>query len=102
MNPEKELSPTLLFLPCCCTFLAKGFITRPLGALVVGRIGDKYGRKTALVVSMYLMCIPTTLIGCLPTFDMVGIAAPILLVLIRAAQVSHVHCQQGQEDASRP
>ncbi|GAX83004.1 hypothetical protein CEUSTIGMA_g10431.t1 [Chlamydomonas eustigma] len=65
---------------------AAGFITRPLGALVFGWIGDRYSRKTALLASIYLMSIPTTLMGCLPTYSQVGIIAPWLLVLTRIAQ----------------
>jgi MHS family proline/betaine transporter-like MFS transporter len=65
---------------------AVGFLARPLGAVLFGRIGDKYGRKKALVTSMILMAIPTGLIGLLPTYEMVGIAAPISLLLIRILQ----------------
>ncbi|MEW5303631.1 MAG: hypothetical protein WDW36_006304 [Sanguina aurantia] len=65
---------------------AAGFLTRPLGALVFGYIGDRYGRKSALVLSIYVMSIPTMLVGCLPTYRMAGMAAPLLLVLIRVAQ----------------
>jgi MHS family proline/betaine transporter-like MFS transporter len=61
------------------TFLifAVGFISRPLGAIMFGRLGDKYGRKKALTTSMILMAIPTGCIGLLPTYEMIGIAAPI-------------------------
>lgn len=65
---------------------AAGFIARPLGAVLFGRIGDKYGRKKALVASMILMAIPTGCIGLLPTYEMIGVAAPILLLLIRILQ----------------
>ena len=47
------------------------FLTRPLGALFFGRMGDKYGRRTALIWSIYLMSIPTMLVGCLPTYSSV-------------------------------
>lgn len=77
---------------CAFTFSDAGFVARPLGALFFGYIGDKHGRKTALVVSIYAMSIPTVLIGCLPTHDMVGIAAPILLICVRLAQVSGLAC----------
>lgn len=69
--------------------LLLGFLTRPLGAFVFGRIGDKYGRKTALILSIYVMCIPTVLVGCLPTYYQAGIVAPVLLCILRAVQVRH-------------
>lgn len=65
---------------------AAGFIMRPLGAIVFGHIGDKIGRKTALLWSIYLMTIPTALIGLLPTYDQIGWMAPALLTLIRLLQ----------------
>lgn len=65
---------------------AAGFIARPAGAVLFGHIGDKYGRKKALVASMILMAIPTGCIGLLPTYEMIGIAAPILLLVIRILQ----------------
>lgn len=65
---------------------AAGFIMRPLGAIIFGHIGDKIGRKDALLWSIYLMAIPTTLIGLLPTYEQVGWLAPFLLTLIRLAQ----------------
>ena len=54
---------------------AAGFVTRPLGALLFGWIGDRYSRKTALLASIYLMSVPTFLMGCLPTYSQVGLAA---------------------------
>lgn len=65
---------------------AAGFIFRPLGGLFLGRIGDVYGRKKALELSILLMIIPTLCIGFLPTYAQVGIWAPILLTLIRLMQ----------------
>jgi MFS family permease len=58
---------------------AIGFAARPIGALVFGHFGDRIGRKKLLVTSLLLMGGATTLIGCLPTYDQVGAAAPILL-----------------------
>ncbi len=78
---DAGLSVILTFL----TF-AVGFISRPLGAVIFGRIGDKYGRKKALSASMILMAIPTGCIGLLPTYAAIGVAAPILLLLIRILQ----------------
>ena len=65
---------------------AAGFIMRPLGGLIFGHIGDKIGRKSALLWSIYLMAIPTTLIGLLPTYEQIGWLAPLLLTFIRLAQ----------------
>lgn len=65
---------------------AAGFAIRPIGALVFGHIGDKYGRKKALVISMLMMTFPTVALGCLPTYEQIGIAAPILLIVIRLVQ----------------
>lgn len=63
-----------------------GFIARPLGSVVFGHIGDKISRKYALTLSIYLMAIPTALMGCLPTYAQIGLAAPILLIIFRAIQ----------------
>jgi MHS family proline/betaine transporter-like MFS transporter len=65
---------------------AIGFLMRPLGAFILGPIGDKHGRRTALVVSVVLMGTATFLIGVLPSYAAIGVAAPILLVLLRCAQ----------------
>lgn len=65
---------------------AAGFIMRPLGGIIFGHIGDKIGRKSALLWSIYLMAIPTTLIGLLPTYDQIGWLAPLLLTIIRLVQ----------------
>ncbi|MDR3034694.1 MAG: MFS transporter, partial [Kitasatospora sp.] len=62
---------------------AIGFAARPLGALVFGHFGDRIGRKKLLVLSLLLMGGATTLIGCLPTYDQVGVAAPVLLTVLR-------------------
>jgi MHS family proline/betaine transporter-like MFS transporter len=65
---------------------AIGFLMRPLGAFILGPIGDKHGRRTALVVSVVLMGTATFLIGVLPSYAAIGVAAPVLLVLLRCAQ----------------
>lgn len=65
---------------------AIGFLTRPIGAILFGHIGDKFSRKTALSFSIYVMSIPTFLIGCLPTYAEVGILAPLLLTVLRILQ----------------
>lgn len=65
---------------------AVGFFMRPLGGFILGPIGDRYGRRTALAVSILSMGIATTIIGLLPTYATVGILAPVLLVLCRCVQ----------------
>lgn len=65
---------------------AVGFMTRPLGAIVIGRIGDLVGRRRAMIVSMLAMAVPTVLLGLLPTYATIGIAAPIAVVVLRMVQ----------------
>lgn len=65
---------------------ASGFLFRPIGAVFIGSIGDRYGRKRALEISILMMAIPTLCIGLLPTYATIGIAAPIFLTIIRLIQ----------------
>lgn len=65
---------------------AAGFIARPVGAVLFGWIGDRYGRRTALTIAVLMMAIPTGCIGLLPTYEVIGIAAPVLLTIIRIFQ----------------
>jgi MFS family permease len=65
---------------------AVGFAARPLGGIVFGHLGDKYGRKQLLQLSLLLMGVATFLMGCLPTFPQVGYWAPALLVVLRFIQ----------------
>ncbi|MER8024000.1 MFS transporter [Glutamicibacter protophormiae] len=65
---------------------AVGFIARPIGGIVFGHFGDKYGRKHLLQVAIILVGVTTFLMGCLPTYDMIGYAAPILLIVLRFLQ----------------
>jgi MHS family proline/betaine transporter-like MFS transporter len=65
---------------------AVGFLMRPLGGILIGHIGDRYGRKPALLVSVCGMAVPTVLIGLLPSYDTIGVAAPVLLVVLRIVQ----------------
>ena len=62
------------------------FLMRPLGGILIGYVGDKHGRKEALTRSLFLMAIPTTLMGCLPTYDSVGAVSTVLLCLCRMTQ----------------
>lgn len=84
-----------LFFPSSDPFLsllgsfgafAAGMVMRPLGALVFGHIGDRIGRRFALMSSLILMALPTFLIAFLPTYAQVGLVAPVLLVLLRMIQ----------------
>ena len=63
-----------------------GFFARPVGGIIFGHYGDRIGRKTMLVLSLLIMGIATFLIGLLPTFDSVGVLAPLLLVVLRLFQ----------------
>ena len=65
---------------------AAGYLMRPLGGIIFGHLGDRLGRKRALEVSVIMMALPTTAIGLLPTHATVGIAAPVLLILLRLVQ----------------
>src|SRR5215211_5485055 len=80
-----EGSPTANFLKTLATF-AVGFAVRPFGALVFGRIGDVVGRKYAFMVTLLIMGGSTAAIGVLPSYATIGIAAPILLVVLRLLQ----------------
>src|SRR6478672_7099120 len=62
---------------------AVGFVARPLGGVVFGHYGDKLGRKNVLVFTLLLMGISTFLVGVMPTYDAIGVWAPILLVALR-------------------
>lgn len=66
--------------------LAAGLFMRPLGALLFGHFGDKIGRKKVLLLTILLVTIPTTVMGLLPTYETIGIAAPILIVICRLTQ----------------
>src|SRR6187399_1001889 len=76
---------TIALIAYLSTF-AVGFVVRPFGALFFGRIGDLVGRKYAFLVTLLIMGGATALIGLLPTYETIGILAPILLILIRVLQ----------------
>jgi len=79
------VAPTAAFIFTLLAFAA-GFAVRPFGALIFGRLGDLVGRKYTFLVTMTLMGIGTFLIGVLPTYASWGIAAPILLIVLRLVQ----------------
>ena len=64
------------------TIFGLAFFMRPLGGILLGYVGDKYGRKKALEISIFLMAFPTFAMGCLPGYDQVGIWAVVLLTTI--------------------
>ena len=65
---------------------AVGFLIRPIGGVVIAHFGDKYGRKKLFMLTIFLMAVPTLLIGLLPTYAVAGIWAPILLLAMRVLQ----------------
>ena len=80
-----SVSPAAGTLAAFATYAA-GFGARPIGAVVAGHVGDRIGRKAVLVAALVLMGLATTLIGALPTYGQVGLAAPVLLVVLRLLQ----------------
>lgn len=80
-----SVSPTTGTLAALATF-GVGFLFRPIGGMVFGHFGDRLGRKRMLVLTVILMGGATALIGLLPTYEQIGIWAPVLLVLLRAVQ----------------
>ncbi len=76
------------FIAMLLTFstFAIGLAARPIGGIIFGYMGDRFSRKQTLMITMLLMSIPTMCIGCLPTYAQIGLAAPILLILLRILQ----------------
>ena len=69
---------------------ALSFLFRPLGSVIVGSIGDRFGRKNAFILTVILMAFPTVLIGVLPTYQSIGVAATVLLIVLRIGQALSV------------
>ena len=90
----QDLPPMVLLIISFSTF-AVGFIARPLGGLIFGHFGDRVGRKRTLVVALMMMGAATTLIGLLPTYAAIGVAAPLSLVLLRFVQGLAIGGQWG-------
>ena len=80
-----EGNPTAALLSTLAIFAA-GFIVRPFGALVFGRLGDLIGRKYTFLLTLVIMGISTFLIGCVPNYKSIGIAAPIIVLVLRLLQ----------------
>lgn len=77
---------SLLALINTFAIFAIGYLARPIGGIILGHIGDRYGRKYAFSYAILLMAVATLLIGCLPGYKTLGIGAPILLVVLRLLQ----------------
>ena len=89
-----ESTPTMGLILSFGTF-AFGFIARPVGGILFGHFGDRIGRKRTLVIALMLMGVASTLIGLLPTYANIGIAAPIILTVLRFVQGLAIGGQWG-------
>jgi MHS family alpha-ketoglutarate permease-like MFS transporter len=90
--PEGDLTAQLLNTS---GVFALGFLMRPIGGWLMGRIADRHGRKTALTISVVMMCFGSLVIALTPTYATIGIAAPFLLVLARMIQGLSVGGEYG-------
>jgi MFS family permease len=79
------LDPSAGFIFALLAFAA-GFIVRPFGALVFGRLGDMIGRKYTFLVTILIMGLSTFVVGCLPNYASIGVAAPVILIVLRMLQ----------------
>ncbi|GAA3219523.1 MFS transporter [Nonomuraea helvata] len=87
-------SPATGTLLALATF-GVGYLARPVGAFVLGHVGDKFGRKKVLVATLVMMGASTFLVGCLPTYHDMGLLAPVLLVVLRLMQGFSVSGEQA-------
>src|ERR671927_902661 len=78
-------NPTVAIVASLATY-GVGYVARPIGAFVLGHWGDTHGRKTVLLLCMFLMGFSTMAVGLLPTYQSVGLLAPVLLVVLRLIQ----------------
>lgn len=79
--PKTEFVEIITF-----ALFAAGFFVRPVGGILFGQIGDRFGRRAALVIGIMMMAIPTAGIGLLPSYESIGVIAPITLAIIRLVQ----------------
>ena len=86
--------PTVQLLNTAGVFAA-GFLMRPIGGWVFGRVADKYGRKVSMMISVLMMCLGSLAIACMPTYSSIGTLAPALLLLARLFQGLSVGGEYG-------
>ncbi|SDH08536.1 MFS transporter, MHS family, dicarboxylic acid transporter PcaT [Pseudomonas flavescens] len=86
--------PTVQLLNTAGVFAA-GFLMRPIGGWVFGRVADRYGRKVSMMISVLMMCLGSLAIACMPTYDSIGTLAPLLLLLARLFQGLSVGGEYG-------
>jgi len=86
--------PTVQLLNTAGVFAA-GFLMRPIGGWVFGRVADKYGRKVSMMISVLMMCLGSLAIACMPTYSSIGTLAPVLLLLARLFQGLSVGGEYG-------
>lgn len=89
-----DMPPMAALIASFGTF-AVGFVARPVGGILFGHFGDRVGRKKALVTALMMMGGATTVIGCLPTYETIGVAAPIALTILRFVQGLAIGGQWG-------
>lgn len=82
---DKDMDPTLGMVLSFVILLA-GYIARPVGGVLFGHFGDRFGRKNMLFITLMMMGVVSVVIGLMPTYATIGIAAPIILVLLRVVQ----------------